>query len=471
MRFGLIGVLCAALSVSAWGEETFQAGAATSNITPPLGLSIAGNMRDRAIQNIHDELHARCLVLDDGETVLVFAIVDSCMIPYDVVQNAKGQASDATGIAPENMLVAATHTHSAPAATSVFQSGPDPAYQAFLATRIADGITRAYRNRAPAHIGWGSGAVPDEVFNRRWFMKAGTVPANPFGETTDRAKMNPPRASDDLLDPVGTTDPEVAVLAVQHADGRPMAVLSNYSLHYVGGEGAGEASADYFAVVAEGVAERLGARGQDPPFVAMHSNGTSGDINNINFREIGERKGPYEQMTLVGEKVAKEVARVYEGIAFQDWVELEAHYEELTLGVRLPSESDVARAKERLGEEPWVDLKTLEDIYARETALLAEYPEEVPVPLQAFRIGALGIGAAPCEVFVEIGLAVKAASPFEETFVIELANGYNGYLPTKEQHALGGYETWRARSSYLEVDAAAAIQGWLIEALANFGDE
>ena len=62
-------------------------------------------------------------------------------------------------------------------------------------------------------------------------------------------------------------------------------------------------------------------------------------------------------------------------------------------------------------------------------------------------------------MFVEIGLEIKKKSPLKPTFTIELANGYNGYLPTPEQHELGGYETWRARSSYLEVDAVAQDRG------------
>ena len=104
-------------------------------------------------------------------------------------------------------------------------------------------------------------------------------------------------------------------------------------------------------------------------------------------------------------------------------------------------------------------------IYARETVLLAEYPERVPVRLQAIRIGDLGIVSTPCETFVETGIAIKKESPLRPTFVIELANGYNGYLPTARQHALGGYETWRARSSYLAVEAEAKVRGTLLRLL------
>ncbi len=110
-------------------------------------------------------------------------------------------------------------------------------------------------------------------------------------------------------------------------------------------------------------------------------------------------------------------------------------------------------------------LKTLPEIYARETVLLAEYPATVRLKLQALRIGELGIVAIPCETFAAIGLEIKQKSPLRPTFTIELANGYNGYLPTPEQHKLGGYETWRARSSYLEVDASTRITATVLELL------
>jgi len=107
----------------------------------------------------------------------------------------------------------------------------------------------------------------------------------------------------------------------------------------------------------------------------------------------------------------------------------------------------------------------LPEVYARETVLMSRYPATVKVVVQAIRIGELGIVSSPCETFVEIGLEIKKKSPLRPTFTIELANGYNGYLPTPAQHKLGGYETWRARSSYLEVDAAPKITAAILTLL------
>jgi hypothetical protein len=144
-------------------------------------------------------------------------------------------------------------------------------------------------------------------------------------------------------------------------------------------------------------------------------------------------------------------------LQYQDWVPLGVQQTEIKLAVRLPGPEEVARAESILAKANGSELKSYEQVYARETVLIKDYPKQVPVIIQAMRIGDLGIAAIPCEVFAETGLAIKQKSPFKQTFSIELANGCNGYLPTPEQHKLGGYETWRARSSYLEVGAAPKI--------------
>ncbi len=445
-------------------EKVFKAGTASMNITPWLGLSIVGYMNDRKVAGIHDEIHVRCLVLDDGSTQLAFAVVDSCLVPRAIIDGAKDRAQKATGLATENMLISATHTHSAPCTYPGFQSEVDPEYDAFLTRRIADGISQAWQNRVPARIGWGSGSVPDEVFNRRWFMKEGTIGPDPFGKEGETVRMNPPGASPDMVKPAGPTDPEVAFIALETVDGKPLGLLANYSLHYVGGTVGTDISADYFSLFADEIGRLLGG---DDSFLAMMSNGTSGDINNINFVTPRGPREPYEQMNIVANKVAAEVHRAYLDVNFQNWVPLKAVQQEVSLGVRKPTAEEVTEAQEILAAAEGRELQGLKEIYANETIKLADFPDSKALILQAFQIGDLGIAAIPCEVFVDIGLAIKNQSPFARSFTIELANGYNGYLPTEEQHGYGGYETWRAASSYLEVTAANVIQQTILDLLGS----
>jgi hypothetical protein len=365
------------------------------------------------------------------------------------------------------MLMAATHTHSAPTVVAVFQSTPNPEYQAFLSMRIADAICRAANQLAPAEMGWGVGEEPTHVFNRRWYMKEGAIASNPFGQDVDRVKMNPPRASADLVEPAGPVDPAIGVMAVQSADGRMVSVLANYALHYVGGGRGDHISADYFGMFADRIQQLLKADRLDPPFVGMLTNGASGNINNINFRVQTPRRQPYEQMRVVANDVAARVHDVVKAMGYEDHAVLAAREKRITLGVRRPDEDEVRRAKKIISEMKTKDARTLEEIYALETIAMSRYPETVEVPLQALRIGQAGIVAIPCEVFVEIGLEIKEKSPFTPTIIIELANGYNGYLPTPAQHELGGYETWRARSSYLEAGASPKVVSALLSMLSD----
>jgi putative membrane-bound dehydrogenase-like protein len=198
--------------------------------------------------------------------------------------------------------------------------------------------------------------------------------------------------------------------------------------------------------------------------VAM-TNGTSGDINNVNFFEGSPNQSPFEQIRLVASEVARSAFAAFQRVEYHDWIPLGMRETELELGVRKPTEQEVVRARELLdkaGPGPWSDRR---HIYAAESLDLLDYPDTVSVKLQAIRIGDLGITAAPCEMFVETGLGLKRSSPLQPSLTIELANGYNGYLPTPEQHALGGYETWRAKSSYLAVDAEPKIRSTLIDLL------
>jgi neutral ceramidase len=288
-------------------------------------------------------------------------------------------------------------------------------------------------------------------------MKEGTIPPNPFGQQTDRVQMNPPRESPNLIEPAGPTDPQVGVLAVRSSEGRPIAVLANYGLHYIGDVRPGHISADYFGVFADRIQALLDADRQDPPFVGMLTNGTSGDVNNINFRLAAPARQAYERSRTVAGDVAGEAARVIGDATYRSEVVLNAQSAEITLGVRRPSSEELEQAKAILAAASPGTLQKREEVFANETVKLADYPPQVQVPLQVIRIGEAALVAIPCEVFAEIGLEIKEKSPFKQTMVVSLANGYNGYLPTPAQHALGGYETWRARSSYLEVDAAPKI--------------
>jgi neutral ceramidase len=464
---GLLASSGVAAEKAAAKAKAFRAGAATSNITPDLGGPVVGGFHPFPATHIHDELHARCLVLDNGETRLAFVVCDILGMDRGVFDEARRLVVAETGMPGAHMIMSATHTHSAVSALGKDRftlNQPLDEYQKFVARRIADGVRRAINNLAPARIGWGSGSEPREVFNRRWYMKPGTVPKTPYGETNDLVKMNPPRGSANLDRPAGPTDPEICLIAVQSLDGKPMALLANYSLHYVGGVGNGHVSADYFALFCDRIQQLLGADRQDPPFVAMLSNGTSGNINNIDFANANPEKfPPYGKMTQVADRVAQAALKAYQGIQWHDTVPLGGQLRELTVGTRHPTPQQLARAKAIVAApKPPERAATLEEIYAERALNLNEYPPTITIPIQVLRVGDVAVGGVPCEVFVEIGLEYKKRSPFKSSFIMEIANGYFGYLPTPEHHKLGGYETWLG-TNRLEVDASTKILAALLE--------
>lgn len=453
-------------------EQVLHAGAAVADITPQKWpVYLVGSFSRRPATHAWDSLSARALVLDNGKTRLGFVVVDSCFCPRSLFDEAKKRAEEVTGIRTDHLLMSATHTHSAPASKDGIVYDADPAYVEHLTNGIVSALSQATSNLAPAEIGWGSAQVPEEVFNRRWFMKEGGIAEDPFGELKDQVRMNPPR---NLIErPAGPTDPEVMFLSVRHtANHRPIAILANYSLHYVGGVPGGGVSSDYFGEFALQLSQRLFPDGRVdalPPFVGILSNGTSGDVNNINFPNPRPRAKPFERIRIVASRVADRVHAALDDVEYRTSVPLAMAQSILTLNVRKPTSEQVTRAKSFLAEEDESKLPRRAKAYAQWTVMLDEHHGTEELVLQAVRVGDVGITSIPCEVFVEIGLRLKEKSPLQPSFTIELANGHQRYLPTPRQHDLGGYETWMG-TNILEKQASEKIEARLLELLAKVAD-
>jgi hypothetical protein len=401
---------------------------------------------ERSADTVGDSLCAKALALDDGTTRLVICVVDTCMIPRDLIDRAKADAGKATGIPTGRMLVSATHTHSAPSAMGCLGSRVDPSYAAFLPGRITAAIVGAAERLTPARVGWAQADDWEHTFNRRWIRRPDRMLTDPFGERNVRAHMHPGHESPDAVGPSGPVDPQLSVLAVQRADGKPLALLANYSMHYYGSP---LLSSDYYGRFAHHVATMLGA---DESFVGIMSQGTSGDLASMDYgaskREIG-----YDAYA---KEIAQRVAGMVRGMKWQESAPLKMTERKLELGYRAPDEQRLAWARDmaaKLGDKlP----QSQPEIYALEAIYLHDRPR-TELKVQALGIGELGIAALPNEVFAITGLKLKRHSPFTTTFNIELANGAEGYIPTPEQHKLGGYTTWPARTAGLETNAEPRI--------------
>ena len=427
--------------------HTFRAGAFAMDVTPTnFPVIVNGGFLAVKADHANDALHARWLVLDDGATRVALGVLDTCLIPREFADEVKARATKLTGIPPERIMLSAVHTHSAPSLMQALGTPPDPNYPAFALPRIVEGLRRAVGNLAPARVGWAVAQAPEHTHTRVWIRRPDRMLTDPFGDVTVRAMMHPGYQSPDVVGPVGPSDPALTLLAAQSPDGRPIAVLANYSMHYFGAK---PVSADYYGAFAEKIGPLIGAR---DGFVGIMSQGTSGDQHWMDYSQ--------PKRTVTMDAYAGELARIaadaYKTIQFHDWVPLAMAEKNLRLATRQPDAKRLAWARELVAKLNGATPKSRPEVYAREQLWLKEHPT-CPVKLQALRVGDLGIAIWPCEVFAITGLKIKTQSPLQPAMNIELANAEEGYIPPPELHPLGGYNTWACRSAGLEVQAEPKI--------------
>src|SRR5262245_10834825 len=395
LTFALALLVSSASAADTPAKKTFQAGAFAIDVSPlKYPVIINGGMTERTADKLADPLDARGLVLDDGATKVAIVVVDSCMMPRDLLDEAKQLASRATGIPTSRMLISATHTHSAPSVHGCLGSDKDEEYARFLAPQIAKGIIAAHGALKPARIGWAFGEDKKNVACRHWIMKPGAAQANPFGGTKDDvAQMNPaPATMVDAIRPTGTPDPAVPVVSIHSLDGKPLGIYSAYSLHYVGRTQ--PVSADYFAVFCDEMTRRLKAD-NDRSFMAALANATSGDTWLMDYSQPTRRMYSLEG---VANDVADAAMEAYKRIEYYDWAPIVMEESLLECGVRMPSAEEVAKAKEFMktfeGHKP----KNVPEVYARETVILSQMPPTLELKIQGLRIGGLAIGTITNEI-------------------------------------------------------------------------
>lgn len=445
-------------------SQSFKAGAAKVDITPPLGTYINGDFVSHYAQLIHDELYAKALVMQSEEKLIAIVVVDICVMPKDFLDAIKSKINQELGIDPKDILISATHTHAAGSVASVYLGAADLQYMKKLPALIIKAVELAKQNMRAAKVAWGSVDVPEHVLCRRYKMQDNYVPRNPVTGGVDKIKTNPFGGEDKIIEGVNKTDPQVSFLALKGMDDKWISVLGNYSLHYVGDWDNGTISSDYFGQFSRQIAQKLQA-GDD--FVGMMSNGTSGDINIWDFMHPDRYPDQkFEKSRLIGGNIAEKVVQQLQKVEWNTDPSLNTQYEEIPLNLRKPSPDELARAESIVKESQFENMQitdqTLPRLYAREQVLLNDLPDVLQFPIQAIRIGNGIIGGMGGEIFAETGLWLKANSPLKSYFTISLANENAGYIPPQHEHARGGYETWRSRTSKVEKGAEEIVKNKLL---------
>ncbi len=416
-----------------------QAGAATSNITPWLGVAMPGSFRARYGEDVHDELLAKALVIDNGDVRIAMVTCDLIAIPEAIANAVKALIKERCGISPECVMVNATHTHSGAGVSNLLGVGEDEGYTTWLPLKVADAVELAVKRMQPARAGFSS-VMEDRIsFYRRWLMKDGTVRMNPGFNNPDRVR------------PMGEIDPELAMMYVEGVDGTPISVVASFSLHYVGTGGVGQVSADYFGQFFNLMRHYLGGN-----CVPILWNAASGQINNNDYsgERIWQDRG-HTRARRMANVLAGHVLTEIQLMDLDDKLALEAVTGTLEFSRKVITETDLDIAEQILaggyeyeeGPFSWVVgqpvPKDRVDVYARQCQRLAALPEQMTAPVQAIRLGDAAILALPGEIFVESGLRIKAQTSASPLMLVSLANGYIGYVCTDEALTQeGGYETW-----------------------------
>jgi hypothetical protein len=416
----------------------FRAGAGAVKITPPQGAPMAGYYNDRAADGVHDDLFAKALVFESGGEKAALVVCDLISMTRTITEKARALIERETGLRGDHVMISATHSHTGPVLSNRTsredaQGGSSSIavqYAESLPGKIAQAVKLAIASTQPARISAGSGREEELSFNRRYLMRDGSVGWNP-------GKLNPK-----ILEPAGPIDASVPIVYVQNAtNSKALATYVNFAMHLdtVGGL---EISADYPFTLSTLLGNVKGA-----DMVTLFSIGTAGDINHVNVNTRDPQKGP-EEAARIGTILAAAVLKTYPSLKSIEGFPIRVRSEMVRLPLPSVTPADVEKAgalATRYGtkDEP----KFLEKVWAfkvLDVAARQGKPQEVEV--QVIALGdRMAFVSLPGEIFVELGLAIKKASPFPNTIIVELANGSIGYIPTKRAFAQGNYEVVSAR--------------------------
>jgi hypothetical protein len=396
-----------------------QCGLYEMDITPPLNSPIPGYTEQRRSQGIRDPLYAKALVIDTAKITVAFVVIDALCILEREARRIRDRIFQTLGIPHEQVMVSATHTHTGPPIRPDADGVYPEDYLTFLVEKAADAVILAYRGRQAARIGTGVGREDSISFNRRYWMKDGTVRTNPGYD-------NP-----ELVCSAGPIDPDVTVVRIDDYSGRPLGVVTQFACHTdtVGGS---EYSGDYPAELSRQLKAVWGEQ-----VISLFLLGTCGDINHCDFTK--EKPFGGNVNVRMGTVLAGEVLRIREKIELHEVLNIDCQRTFIPMKLRKPSQLEIDEAQLVLNDPSAISVQHFFADHIRKISVLQD--ETVHVEIQVFRMHDWAVVGLPGEIFVELGLWLKRSSPFPTTIINTLCNGsVYGYVCTSEAYKQGGYE-------------------------------
>lgn len=424
--------------LSPHGYATLQAGVAVTDITPDVGdVHYRG-----ASTGVLDPLQAKAIIFRQGRQQAALVFCDVIGISMDQSDAVRKLAAEKTNIPYQNICVAATHTHTGRFSEKAAEQ---------MIQRIGEVVVTAQAAAGAVKLQTGITQQHGLAFHRRFVMKDGSV------------RMNPGFQNPDTVRPAGPVDPDVGIIFVHSAkDNRPTASLTSFAMRLdtVGGT---EYSADYPYWLQQSLGKELG---QD--FVSIFGTGTCGNINHFDVSKPGPQKGHQQTTKHLGETLAATVMAALPKLKDVPWpslavrsatvqVPLQEYTQEELTWAKLPADQRGPLVQER----PFLQRFRASKIRSL-AAMRQRWGDRLPMEVQVFRLSQdVAIVTLPGEIFVELGLAIKEASPFETTLVMELANNSPAYVPTRQAFSDGDYEVVNSRvkpgGGEMLVDAALRL--------------
>lgn len=464
---GCIGVLGIGPAANAQSPQAqLRAGFAERDITPEIGMERPGGYGKSFHRSLHDPCKVRAVVLDDGEDRVAIVSVDALLVRRMLVKAARERINAQTGIAPGAILIHATHSHSSGPTGMIYpgeydfaseqiqdlaynkSSNADLAYVKHVEDQIVDAVTQADTSRAVSRISFGQGYEDKVAFNRRFLMSNGLTQTHP-------RPGNP-----EIVRPAGPTDPEVGVIGVWDEQDNLTGCIVNFSCHATASPPG--ISANYIYYVEQVLRGTFGDE-----CILVFLAGASGDVTQVENVTPYAARSATDSSRFVGGSVGAEAVKVLLREPRGDSADIAAESTVLQIPRRPPSKARVAKCAEIVSMDP-ADVGASVWTFAKEILVLDARIAEHPIAeaeVQAIQIGPAVLLTDPAEFFVQLGLDIKAGSPFPITLPVSLANGCVGYVPTEEafgEHG-GGYETRLTSYSNLEITAGPKLVEAAIE--------
>ena len=430
------------------------AGYSRVDITPMLGIGVAGYYKPRYAEGILDNLEINALALACHEDRAVLLSVDHCGINTEIIAEFRKYVSEVTGLPIESIYIHSTHTHTAPYLKKDSQDNLEKEYYQFVYRKMADAVQVALEDLKPAKMGWGIGQAPNIAFIRRFRMKDGSIMTNPG--------VNNP----DIVEAIGDVDERVSILRFDR-EGADSIVLAHFANHpdTVGGN---KISADWPGFMRRTVEKAL------DHVKCIYFNGTQGDVNHVNvhptggflndmFMDFDDVSRGYGHARYMGRVVAAGVLQAYDKVKYSAVDCLKCMKRTISIPSNMPRPEDMAEAYRinelhRSGKDdqlPYKGMMLTTVVAEAERMINLEHgPENFESELTGIAIGNIVMIGIPGEPFAGIGRALKETEGWELVLPTGLTNGYEGYFPMREAYDEGGYES---RSSIFQSGVAELI--------------